>query len=69
MNAVECRSDSAYAERPVALTWEGARLAVVDILARWRTPNELHFRVRVADRRQFELIYDEATDEWHIQSI
>jgi hypothetical protein len=66
---VECRSETAYAEKPVALVWEGERLEVAGILSRWRTPGQIHFRVRVTDRRLFELTYDEATDEWHIQFL
>jgi hypothetical protein len=66
---VECHSESAYAERPIALTWDGVRLEVAEIPSRWRSPNQIHFRVRVLDGRIFELTYDEATDEWHIQSI
>ena len=60
---VECRSDCTYAEKPVALTWEGRRLEIVEILAQWRTPDERRFRVRTSDRREFELSYREATSE------
>ncbi|RPH60138.1 MAG: hypothetical protein EHM81_06860 [Chloroflexi bacterium] len=66
---VECRSETAYAEKPVALVWEGERLEVAGILSRWRAPGQIHFRVRVTDGRLFELTYDEATDEWHIQFL
>ena len=66
---VECRSESAYAEKPVALIWTGERLEVTEILSRWRSPDEIHFRVRVSDGRIFELIYDEAADGWRIQFL
>ena len=63
---VECRSEHEYAERPVALTWQGRRLEVGEILARWRTPGEKCFRVRTVDGQIFELAYIEAADEWRI---
>ena len=63
---VECRSEHEYAERPVALTWQGRRLEVAEILARWRTPGEKRFRVRTADGQVFELTYVEVSDEWRI---
>jgi hypothetical protein len=64
---VECRSDSEYAERPVALYWQEQRLEIVEILARWRTPAGKGFRVRTADDQIFELTYDEITADWLIQ--
>jgi len=64
---VECRSDSEYAERPVALYWQEQRLEIVEILSRWRTPAGKGFRVRTADDQFFELIYDEITADWLIQ--
>jgi hypothetical protein len=64
---VECRSEVEYAEKPVALTWDGQRLEVQAILARWRTPQGKHFRVSTTDGRIFELAYQTAVDEWHIQ--
>jgi putative sterol carrier protein len=63
---VECRSEHEYAERPVALTWEGQRLEISQIVARWRSPGEKRFRVRTADGRLFDLTYYEAADEWQI---
>ena len=61
---VECHSDYTYAEKPVALTWEGQRLEIAAILAQWRTPEGKHFRVRIADGREFELVYyDETSNE------
>jgi hypothetical protein len=63
---VECRSEHEYAERPVALTWQGQRLVVSEILARWRTPGEKRFRVRTVDGQIFELAYVAADDEWRI---
>ncbi len=63
---VECHSGYTYAERPIALIWEGDRLEVDEIEARWRIPGGLRFRVRTVDGRVFELFYGELYDEWRI---
>lgn len=63
---VECHSGFTYAERPVALTWEGLRLKIVEILAEWRTPEEKHFLVQTTDGRKFTLAYSQSTDTWQI---
>jgi hypothetical protein len=63
---VECHSGSTYGERPIALHWEGERLLIVEIEARWRLPDGRKFRVRVEDERTFELYYVEQVDEWRI---
>jgi hypothetical protein len=64
--AVECHSGYTYAERPIALHWEGERLPIVEIEARWRVPGGRRFRVRTEDGRVFELSYAELHDEWQI---
>jgi hypothetical protein len=69
MDLVECHSSSAYDERPVALTWDGQRLEIIETLADWRTPGEHHFRVRTRDQRTFELAYRAADNTWQIQPI
>lgn len=66
---VECRSEHEYAERPIALTWEGQRNPISQILSRWRTPGEKHFRVRTAKGEVFELTYVEVSDEWQIKPL
>jgi len=64
---VECRSDSEYAERPIALHWQEQRLEIVEILSRWRSPAGKCFRVRTVDNQIFELTYNETSDRWQIQ--
>jgi len=64
---VECRSDSEYAERPIALHWQEQRLEITEILSRWRTPAGKGFRVRTADDQIFVLIYNDIAADWHIQ--
>jgi hypothetical protein len=67
---VECRSSSTYAERPLAFYWQGQRLEVERILARWRTPATSCFRVLArGDQGTFELQYDESADAWRIQPV
>jgi hypothetical protein len=62
--AVECHSGYAYAERPIALLWQGERLEIKTILAEWQTPDGKHFRVQTTDDQNFELIYRIAEDAW-----
>jgi len=68
-DSVECRSESSYPEKPVALTWEGARHEVEAILSRWQSPEGVGFRVRTTDGLVFELDYGTATDAWHITPV
>ncbi len=69
MDLVECRSDSEYAERPLALTWQGRRFEIAEVLASWRGPGEKGFRVKTADGLAFEVAYLELADEWQVQPI
>jgi hypothetical protein len=69
MDAVECHSDTTYAEKPVALTFLGRRLEITRILAEWRTPDEKCFRVRTSDGQAFELSYRPSGAEWHVRQI
>jgi hypothetical protein len=66
---VECHSGYAYAQRPTALWWEGARLEVEAVQAEWRTPEGKVFRVCVAGGRVFEVLYNEPDDQWTIQLL
>jgi hypothetical protein len=66
---VECQSEYTYAEKPVALTWDGTRREVSEIVAQWRSPDGAHFRVRTADNLVFELAWQEPANQWYIQQI
>jgi hypothetical protein len=66
---VECHSGYEYAERPVALQFEGHRLEITEVETEWRIPGGHCFRVRVQDDRRFELFYGELYDEWRINPI
>jgi hypothetical protein len=67
--AVECYSGSAFAERPIAVHWDGQRVIVVAILKRWRTPEQVCFRVLAEDERRFELFYNEFNDLWEVNEV
>jgi hypothetical protein len=61
---VECYSGYAYAERPVAFVWQGRRYKVERVLKQWRAPEGPGFRVITHEGAQFELLYNESTQEW-----
>jgi hypothetical protein len=64
---VECHSDFRYAERPKAFTWEEERIVVSDVIAQWRSPHAVHFRVHTETHGIFDLSYDELEGVWEIQ--
>ncbi|GAB4473087.1 MAG: hypothetical protein Kow0088_08140 [Anaerolineales bacterium] len=66
MEIVECHSEYEYAERPLALWWQGQRLEIQEILDQWRVPGGKGFRVKTKDDQIFELFYGELFDEWRI---
>ncbi|MDD5368638.1 MAG: hypothetical protein PHQ40_06125 [Anaerolineaceae bacterium] len=68
-NLVECHSGYEYAERPIAVRWEGQRLTVEQIEAEWRIPGGRCFRVRTSQGQRFELFYGELYDEWRINPV
>jgi hypothetical protein len=69
MDAVECRSDTEYAERPLSLLWQGCRYEIAEILARWRGPAEKGFRVKTVSGLAFEITYQEFSDDWNVRPI
>ena len=69
MEAVECRSDTEYAERPLSLVWKGRRYEIAEIISRWHGPGEKGFRVKTVNGLAFELTYHEISDDWHVQPI
>ena len=64
---VECRSDWAYAQRPLAFTWQGQRIEIKELIAEQRTPEGIHFLVRTNADELFELCYVEELDQCTIQ--
>jgi hypothetical protein len=69
MDAVECRSDTEYAERPLSLLWQGCRYEIAEILARWRGPAEKGFRVKTVSGLAFEITYQEFSDDWNVRPL
>ncbi len=69
IDTVECRSDSEYAERPLAVTWNGQHYEIAEIVARWRGPGEKGFRVKTTNGQAFDLTYREIPDEWIVQPL
>lgn len=65
---VECYSGLSYAERPIAVRWQGQRLVVEEVLRSWRTPQGPGFDVVTVDGRKFRLSYDEQSDTWQVTS-
>ncbi|MCH7480924.1 MAG: hypothetical protein IIC79_05970 [Chloroflexi bacterium] len=63
---VECHSSHTYAERPVALYWEGERLEIAEIEKSWQSPRGKHFRVHTSEGQTFELLYVLSDDYWVI---
>lgn len=66
---VECRSDFAYAQRPVAFYWQGERLEVAEIVTQSRNPTGISFRVRTKESGIFDLDYDINTDQWSVHQL
>jgi hypothetical protein len=66
---VECHSGFEYAERPVALWWQGRRLVVEAVEAEWRISGGKKFRVRTVEGQVFELLYVELYDEWRVHPL
>jgi hypothetical protein len=64
---VECHSEYQYAERPSAFTWNGERIVISEIIARWRSPRGMHFRVSTTTQGIFELSYLELEGTWEVQ--
>jgi hypothetical protein len=62
--SVECYSGTRYAERPVALTWNGKRLSIEAIERAWQTPDSQAFVVRVTGDLRFVLFYLPSKDQW-----
>ena len=63
---VECHSGYEYAERPIALHWQGERLEIAAIESEWQIPGGKRFRVRMQDGQAFELFYGALYDEWRV---
>ncbi len=68
---VECYSGFKANERPVAFTYQGGRLAILEVTDRWYEGGLAsgrdvvdYFRVKTADGRTWLLCYQAETDSW-----
>lgn len=66
---VECRAEAAYPGRPLAFTFQGVRRQVAEVLKNWRSPDGMGYRVTSDDGRLFDLLYNEACDEWSVREL
>jgi len=66
---VECRAEVAYPGRPLAFHFEGLRWEVAEVLNSWHSPQGVGFRVSIQDGRVFELLYNQALDEWVVREF
>lgn len=66
---VECHSGYTYAQRPVALVWQGIRLKIDAVMAEWQVPQGRRFLVMTQNQQQFELIYQESGDFWRVYPV
>jgi hypothetical protein len=64
---VETYSGSRLHERPRRFTRGAAWLEVRRILARWRDPHHLYFKVLAEDQGVYFLSYDLQEDAWEVQ--
>jgi hypothetical protein len=64
---VEFHSSYDYAQRPIAVLWEGKRVQIKNVLAEWRSPEGKSFRVQAENGRIFDLIYNEDIENWQVR--
>jgi hypothetical protein len=50
----------------LAITWQGERLAVEQILDAWREPDGKSYRISTQNGQVFDLHYSESKDAWSI---
>lgn len=63
---VVCISSSTYAEHPIGFEWDGKYQQIAEIIARWRTPDELCFRIVTTSDEHYDLHYNQHTNLWQI---
>lgn len=63
---VECYSGHRGEETPRAVWMGGRRVAVVEIIDRWLSPEHRYFKFRGDDRGIYIIRYDAAALEWQL---
>lgn len=67
-DSVACYAGASYPEHPRAVTWQGQRYPVEQILQRRRTPEGVGFLVQCSPGQTlFDLFYLTVEDRWRIQ--
>jgi hypothetical protein len=69
VDRVECYSGVEYPERPTAISYQGQRLEIAQVIQAWRIPEGKRFRVQTTDMQVFELVYKESENDWLITLI
>jgi hypothetical protein len=69
VDRVECLSDWSYVGHPLAVTWHGQRYGVKQVLVEWMAPEGSHFKVECELDHSFELVYQNAQDQWLVLPI
>lgn len=64
---VETYSGFRLHEHPRRFTWEGKWLEVAEVLARWRSPAHLGFKVKDLEGKVFLLLLDLSKERWEVQ--
>lgn len=67
VDRVETYSGYRLHERPRHFTFQGERLEVRRVLARWQEPGTLSFLVTSNDSRHYLLQYQEGLDTWEVR--
>jgi hypothetical protein len=68
-DTVECRSDTSYAGEPVAIYLHGERIPVLQVVASWRTPQDICYRVITFGMKIVDCNYSEIDDAWTINEV
>jgi hypothetical protein len=66
---VECRSDTGYAGEPVAIYRHDRRKPILQVVATWRTPQEICYRVITVEEKIYDCSYSEIADIWTVNEI
>ena len=63
---VECHAGYRGEEQPRALSIDGQRLTVTEILDRWLAPDHRHFKLRASNGAVYIVRNDVAGDSWEL---
>ena len=66
---VECYAGYDYPQKPVAVWWQGWRLAVAVVRSEARLPDGKRFVVETEGEQVFEINYNQIDDTWTVQDV